>query len=69
MLEVLTKNEQDVMNLLVQGRDFKNITEFLAIDFNQYKIIKKSLFKKLNIKKVVEILPLFIKHNMVDMLY
>ena len=60
MLEKLTDTEKEVMLLLIQGHNFNAISDLLCIDYNLYVSTKKSLFKKLHISRVIQILPLLL---------
>ena len=66
MFENLTENEKEIMFLLVQGHNFNGILEFVGIDYPTFIALKKSLFKKLHISRVIQILPLLIKDGNID---
>ena len=53
MLKVLSNDEKEVIFLLIQGHNYKDI---ICIDYLTYKHIKKSLFAKLKITKFTKIL-------------
>ena len=66
MFENLTENEKEIMFLLVQGHNFNGILDFVGIDYPTFIALKKSLFKKLHISRVIQILPLLIKDGNID---
>ena len=66
MLENLTDIEKEIMLLLIQGQNYDGISEYLIIDYSEYKILKKSLFKKLHITKIIQILPLLLQNGLAD---
>lgn len=61
MLEDLTENEKEIMFLLIQGHNFNGISDFLEIDYPTFIILKKSMFKKLKISRMTEILGLLLQ--------
>ncbi|WP_347992820.1 hypothetical protein [uncultured Eubacterium sp.] len=63
MFENLTENEKEIMFLLVQGHNFNGILDFVGIDYPTFIILKKSLFKKLHISRVTEILGLLLQQG------
>ncbi len=65
MLENLTEEEKEIMYLFAQGRSCAGIMELFSFDYSRYKNIKKSLFKKLHITRIIQILPLLMENDMV----
>lgn len=63
MLEDLTENEKEIMFLLAQGHNFNGISDFLEIDYPTFIILKKSIFKKLKISRMTEILGLLLQQG------
>ncbi len=63
MLEDLTENEKEIMFLLIQGHNFNGISDFLEIDYPTFIILKKSIFKKLKISRMTEILGLLLQQG------
>lgn len=68
MLEDLTENEKEIMFLLIQGHNFNGISDFLEIDYPTFIILKKSMFKKLKITRIIQILPLLLKNGFEDII-
>ena len=68
MLEDLTENEKEIMFLLIQGHNFNGISDFLEIDYPTFIILKKSIFKKLKITRIIQILPLLLKNGFEDII-
>ncbi len=66
MIDKLTEEEKDVMLLLIQGHNFQGVSAFLGIDYLVYIKIKKSIFKKLHITKIIQILPLLLQNGLAD---
>ena len=67
MLDTLTSDEKEIMFMLVQGRNFNGISACMCIDYKKYKNIKKSLFKKLHITKITEILKVLLQNGILPM--
>lgn len=63
MLEDLTENEKEIMFLFIQGHNFNGISDFLEIDYPTFIILKKSIFKKLKISRMTEILGLLLQQG------
>lgn len=61
MLNILTDEENQMMIMLIQGQSFSIISEWLCIDYNKYISLKKSILKKLCIKRITELLPTVLK--------
>lgn len=61
MLSELTFEEKEIMFMLIQGQNFNEISTYMSIDYKKYKNIKKSLFKKLQITKITEILKVLLQ--------
>ena len=63
MFEILSDNEKEIMFLLAQGHNFNGISDFLEIDYPTFIILKKSIFKKLKISRMTEILGLLLQQG------
>ncbi len=68
MLEDLTENEKEIMFLLIQGHNFNGISDFLEIDYPTFIILKKSIFKKLKITRIIQILPQLLNNGFEDII-
>lgn len=66
MLEDLTENEKEIMFLLIQGHNFNGISQICVIDYSTYVRLRKSLLKKLCIRKITQILPKLIENGLID---
>ncbi len=53
----LTQLEKDIMQLLIEGHNAREITDWLAIDYIQYKKSKNKILKELKITRITQILP------------
>lgn len=56
MFKALSQDEKELMFLIIQGHNFNGITEWLSIDYSEYLTIKRSLLKKLHVKRITQIL-------------
>lgn len=65
MLEILTEQEKEIATMLMQGQNYRVICEWIGINYKEYLKIKRSIFKKLNIKRVIQILPIAIKNKII----
>lgn len=65
MLEILTEQEKEIATMLMQGQNYRVICEWIGINYKEYLKIKKSIFKKLNIKRVTQILPIAVKYELI----
>lgn len=63
MLDLLDNNEKEVLFMLIQGHNFCGISELCYINYNEFKKIKQSIFKKLSIKRSTEILIALLQHG------
>lgn len=68
MLDNLTYMEKEIMFLLIQGHNFNGISSYLIIDYSEYKTLKKSLFKKLHITRIVQLLPTLIQNGFANII-
>ncbi len=57
----LTPLEKEVMQLLIEGYNAREILNWLGIDYSDYLKTKYNILKKLKIKRVIQILPASIK--------
>lgn len=64
-MDELNPLELKVMNLLAEGLDASSICNWINIDYQQYLKSKKSILKKLKIKRITEILPAAIKSGLI----
>ncbi len=60
-MDILTYEEKVVMEMLIQGYNAQEIISWLAIDYQEYKKIKLRLMHKLQVKRIIQLLPLAIK--------
>ncbi|MBP3923817.1 hypothetical protein J6E39_01070 [bacterium] len=60
----LTDEERNVMQLLIEGYDARDIIDWLCIDYEQYKKFKNCIFKKLKINRITQILPTALKNGL-----
>lgn len=68
MLEILTEQEKEIATMLMQGQNYRVICEWIGINYKEYLQIKRSIFKKLNIKRVTQILPAAVQEKLIDSL-
>ena len=64
MLDLLTDTEKEIMYMLIQGQNFNGISDFIGIDYQEYITLKKSIFKKLHITRIIQILPLLLSNGL-----
>lgn len=57
MLVELTQLEKEIMDMLIQGQNPNGITSWLGISYVEYSKNRKSILKKLNIRRITEIYP------------
>lgn len=65
MIEALTEIEKEVMFLLIQGQNFNGISSWMRIDYSGYIKIKKSIFRKMKIKRSAQLLYALIQNGVV----
>ena len=58
MLIALTDMEQEIMDMLIRGQNPNGITSWLGISYKEYTKNRKSILKKLQIKRITEIYSL-----------
>lgn len=63
MYNKLSDIERRMISLLICGQSCYCIMELLGIDYTIYKRTKKSLLAKLQLNRVIELLPYLIEHN------
>lgn len=63
MLANLTDSEKEIMHFLVQGYNFIGISDFIGIKYSTFVNSKKSIFKKLHIKRTTEILSVLLNQG------
>ena len=63
MLVELTQLEEEIMDMLIQGQNSNGITSWLGISYVEYSKNRKSILKKLQIKRITEIYPKLILLN------
>lgn len=67
MIEIyFTDTEQTVMNMLYLGHNICTISDWLGINHAECIKIKRQIFKKLGITRVIQILPAIIKLGLRD---
>ena len=60
MIDSLTREENELALMLLQGYNYKEISAFLGISYDIYIKTKKNIFKKLHITKTIQLLPVLI---------
>ena len=55
MLVELTQLEEEIMDMLIKGQNSNDITSWLGISYVEYSKNRKSILKKLQIKRMTEI--------------
>ena len=55
MLVELTQLEEEIMDMLIKGQNSNGITSWLGISYVEYSKNRKSILKKLQIKRMTEI--------------
>lgn len=65
MIEALTETEKEVMFLLIQGQNFNGISSWMHIDYSDYIKIKKSIFRKIKVKRSAQLLYALIKNGVI----
>lgn len=65
MINDLTETEKELMFLLAQGQNYAGISLWLNIDYSLYIKLKKSLFKKVKVKRATQLLAVLIKNNII----
>lgn len=63
MLEILNEEEKEVAMMLMRGQNANGIMDWLEIDYKEYSRLKKSLLNKLKIKRITQILSVYLAEN------
>ena len=63
MFEDLTNKEKAIMEMLIQGANSSTIIEWFFIDYKSYNSIRKSILKKLGIKRITQLLKIVIENG------
>lgn len=63
MIELLTETEKEMMYMLIRGQNYKGISLWLCIDYSEYVKLKKSILKKMNVKRITQLLLVLINEN------
>ena len=63
MFEDLTNKEKAIMEMLIQGAKSSTIIEWFFIDYKSYNSIRKSILKKLGIKRITQLLKIVIENG------
>lgn len=61
MLELLNETEKEILFMLIRGQNYQGISQWLCIDYKEYLQAKRSLYKKLKVKRVTQLLPWVLK--------
>ena len=65
MIKDLTETEKELMFMLVQGQNYTGISSWLNIDYPLYVKLKKSLYRKMRVKRASQLLYILIKNDIV----
>lgn len=57
----LTYEEKIILEMLIQGSNAKDIQYWLNISYNKYYKTKHKLFKKMHVKRTIQLLPTALK--------
>ncbi len=63
MIESLTKSEKEMMYMLIRGQNYNGISLWMCIDYSEYVKLKKSILKKMNVKRITQLLLVLINEN------
>ena len=66
MLETLTPKETEVLYMLIRGQNYRGITDWLGLDYNEFVKLKKSIFKKLNVTRMNELIYVIWNANLLE---
>ena len=66
MLETLTPKETEVLYMLIRGQNYRGITDWLGLDHNEYVKLKRSIFKKLNVTRMNELIYVIWTANLLE---
>lgn len=66
MFERLNDRERELLVLLLQGQTFQGISEWLCIDYVSYVKNKRSLLRKLGVKRITELLYRVIENGLLE---
>lgn len=67
--ELLTRRERQIMELILDGADRKEIEAALNISYETYRTHHRAIFTKLNVQNDVQLTKLAIQHNFTDVSY
>lgn len=62
----LTGKERAIIDLIAYGHDTNTILDCLSMDYIEYKRHKQQIFKKLNISRIIQVLPVAVKLDLFD---
>ena len=67
MLDILSEKERNLLDLIIQGENYYSMLEWLGVDYNTYVSIKRTLLKKLGVRRITELLFVILKDvNSID---
>lgn len=58
MIKSLTETEKEIILMLIRGQNFRGISQWLCVEYSEYRKIKCSIFKKLKVTRITQLLPL-----------
>lgn len=64
MIEDLAGTEKELMFMLAQGQNYAGISLWLNIDYSLYVKLKKSIFKKMRVKRTTQLFSVLIKNGL-----
>jgi two-component system uhpT operon response regulator UhpA len=63
--EVLSKREKEVLDLMLQGAQVKDISASMELKSNTISTFKKNILSKLGVNNNIELFKLALEHNIV----
>ena len=63
--EVLSKREKEVLDLMLQGAQVKDISASLELKSNTISTFKKNILSKVGVNNNIELFKLALEHNIV----
>ena len=63
--EVLSKREKEVLDLMLQGTQVKDISASMELKSNTISTFKKNILSKLGVNNNIELFKLALEHNIV----
>jgi DNA-binding NarL/FixJ family response regulator len=65
--KILTKREQQIIMLMLEGKNKREIADILSLSFSTIKTNVENIYKKFDVHNKVELIIYVIKKNIIDL--